>query len=302
MSLRRGAVKMLFLDMLWQGLKGLWRNWAYSLVSIFVLVSCLLFVGSFGLIALNISYNFEGVSSLNEIEVFLEFDADMDTAMKVESEILRLDNVESVTFVSKEEGLLDMQGQFADYSYLFEDITDEENPLSDMFRVVYTDNDRVTSLDYDIKQIDGVRKVNSRLDVAATVNSLERGITLVFIWFAVILTFVCVLVVTNTIKLSVYSRREEISIMRYIGASRPYIAAPFVIEGMYIAIIGATVAFAIERVIYAMLSAFVSAEMGIVKLYSYSEKAALVFVAFFAIAALCGIVGSLVSVGRYAEE
>ena len=128
-NLRREAVKMLFLDMLWQALKGLWRNWAYSLVSIFVLVSCLLFVGSFGLIALNVSYNFEGVSSLNEIEVFLEFDADADTAMRIESEILRLDNVESVTFVSKEDGLLDMQGQFADYGYLFEDITDEENQI-----------------------------------------------------------------------------------------------------------------------------------------------------------------------------
>lgn len=293
---------MLFLDMLWQALKGLWRNWAYSLVSIFVLVSCLLFVGSFGLIALNISYNFEGVSSLNEIEVFLEFDADSDTALQVESEILRLDNVESVTFVSKEDGLLDMQGQFADYGYLFEDITEEENPLSDMFRVVYTDNERVTSLDYDIKQIDGVRKVNSRLDVAATVNSLESGITLVFIWFAGILTFVCGLVVTNTIKLSVYSRRDEISIMRYIGASRPHIAGPFVIEGLYIAVIGAGIAFFLQEIIYTVLSAFVTAEMGIVKLYTYAEKAPLVLVSFFGIATLCGIIGSLLSLGRYAEE
>lgn len=291
-----------FLDAFRQALTGLWRNWAYSLVSIFVLVSCLLFVGSFGLVAINIMYNFEDVSDLNEIEVFLEFDADSDTAERIEREILRLDNVESVTFVSKQDGLLDMQGEFADYGYLFEDITDEENPLSDKFCVVYTDNERVTTLDYDIKQIEGVRKVNSRLDVAATVGSLENGITLIFVWFTVILALVCMLVVSNTIKLSVYSRREEIAIMRYIGASRSYIAAPFVLEGVSIGVIGAAVAFFIERIIYSALSAFVSLEMGIAKLYTYSSVAPLVLAVFFGIAVFCGIAGSIVSMGRYVEK
>ncbi len=291
-----------FLDTFWQALKGLWRNGVVSLVSIFVLISCLLFVGSFGLIALNIMYNFDDVSDLNEIEVFLEFDADTETAERIEREILRLDNVESVTFVSKQDGLRDMQGEFADYGHLFEDITDEENPLSDMFRVVYTDNERVTTLDYDIKQIEGVRKVNSRLDIAATVGSLESGITLIFIWFTVILAVVCMLVVSNTIKLSVYSRRDEIAIMRYIGASRSYIAAPFVLEGVCIGVIGAVAAFFIEDVIYTALSAFVSAEMGIVKLYTYGEVAPLVLGAFFGIGIFCGVVGSLVSMGRYVEK
>ncbi len=291
-----------FADALVQALKGLWRNAVVSLVSIFVLISCLLFVGSFGVIALNITYNFDDVSDLNEIEVFLDFDADLETVERIEREILRLDNVESVTYVSKQDGLEDMQGEFTDYGHLFDDITDEENPLSDKFRVVYTDNERVTTLDYNLKQIDGVRKVNSRLDIAAAVGSLESGITIIFVWFTVILTAVCMLVVSNTIKLSVYARREEIAIMRYIGASRSYIAAPFVIEGVCIGIIGATVAFLLERLVYTALSAFVTAEMGIVKLYTYGQLAPAVLGAFLAISLFCGVVGSLVSMGRYVEK
>ncbi len=290
-----------FGDVLASAVKGLVRNGLISAVSIFVLVSCLIFVGSFAIISENIEYNLADVSDLNEIEVFLEFDADDATVRAVESTIRALDNVESVTYVSKEEGLKDMQGEFADYAYLFEDISEEENPLSDKFSVIYTDNAGVTSLDYALKQIEGVRKVNSRLDIAATLDSLQSGISIVFVWFTVLCVVVCIFVMINTIKISVYSRRDEITIMRYIGASRAYIAAPFVLEGSIIGALGATVAFFIEKAIYSVLMNFVSAEMGIVKLYTFGEVAPTVLALYFGIALFCGVIGSLASLGKYVE-
>lgn len=290
-----------FGDVLASAVKGLVRNGLISAVSVFVLVSCLIFVGSFALISENIEYNLADVSDLNEIEVFLEFDADDATVRAVESAIRALDNVESVTYVSKEEGLKDMQGEFAEYAYLFEDISEEENPLSDKFSVIYTDNAGVTSLDYALKQIEGVRKVNSRLDIAATLDSLQSGISIVFVWFTVLCVVVCIFVMINTIKISVYSRRDEITIMRYIGASRAYIAAPFVLEGSIIGALGATVAFFIEKAIYSVLMNFVSAEMGIVKLYTFGEVAPTVLALYFGIALFCGVIGSLASLGKYVE-
>lgn len=290
-----------FCDVVLQGLKSLLRNGPVSLVSIFVLTCCLLFVGSFGVIALNIAYNFDDVSELNEIEVFLEFDADSEDVERIEREIYRLDNVESVTYVSKQEGLVDMQTEFVEYGDLFNDISDDENPLSDKFRVVYTDNDRVTTLDYNLKQIEGVRKVNSRLDIAATVGSLENGISIIFIWFAVILTVVCIFVVSNTIKMSIYLRREEITAMRYIGASRGYIAAPFVFEGLFVGVIGTVCAFFLERVIYSVLESYIRMQMGIVKLYTFSEVAPIILCVYFAISVICGVIGSLVSMNKYVE-
>ena len=284
-----------------QAFKGVFRNGFVTFVSVFVLVSCLLFIGSFTLIAMNVAYNLEDVTDLNEIEVFLDFDADDETVARIEREILRLDNVESVILVSKEDGLSDMTGEFADYGYLFDDITDEENPLSDKFRVLYIDNARVTTLDYELKQIDGVRKVNSRLDIAATVASLQGGITVILAWFALLCTVVCMFVVFNTIKLSVYSRRDEITIMRYIGASRSYIAAPFVLEGMLIGTVGAVAAVFLEKLIYTVLTDYVAVQMNVVRLYSFAEVTEPLLAVFFGIALSTGIFGSLLSLGKYVE-
>lgn len=291
-----------FGDVLSSAVKGILRNGLLSAVSVLVLVSCLIFVGSFALISENIDYNLQDVSDLNEIEVFLDFDADDETVRAVERAIRALDNVKEVTFISKEEGLVDMQGEFADYAELFEDITDEENPLPDKFRVLYTDNAGVTSLDYALKQIEGVRRVNSRLDVAATVDSLQSGVSIIFVWFTVLCVVVCVFVMFNTIKISVYSRRDEITIMRYIGASRSYIAAPFLLEGAIIGSVGATVAFFVEEAIYSVLMRFVSAKMGIVKLYEFGEVTSTLLLLFFGIALFTGVVGSLTSLGKYVEK
>lgn len=288
-------------DALSAAVKGMFRNGLLTFVSIFVLVSCLLFIGSFALIAMNINYNLEDVSDLNEIEVFLEYDISAEEASRIGAEIARLDNISSVEYVSKEDGIAAMQGEFAEYAYLFSDIEDEENPLSDKYRVIYEDNDRVTTLDYNLKQIDGVRKVNSRLDLAATIDSLQSGISFIFVWFTVLCAVVCMFVIINTIKLSVYSRREEITIMRYIGASRAYIAAPFVLEGAFIGILGATAAYFLESAIYRGLIGYVADKMYIVKLYTYAETSSAILTIFFGLALFTGIVGSCVSLGKYVE-
>lgn len=284
-----------------QAIKGMTRNGLITFVSIFVLVSCLVFVGCFSLISSNIDYNLASITDLNEIEVFLDYELDDEAAAKINAEIAALDNVSSTTLVSKEEGLDEMKDEFSAYSYLFDDIAPEENPLSHKIIVMYEENEKVNDLDFAIKRIEGVRTVNSRLDIAASIESLQKGISIVFVWFTVLCTVVCMFVVINTIKLSVYSRREEITIMRYIGASRSYIAAPFVLEGSFIGIVGASLALLAEKLIYSGLMGFVSDKMGFVKLYSFAELAPELSLVFFAIALFCGIVGSLVSLGRYVE-
>ena len=108
-------------------------------------------------------------------------------------------------------------------------------------------------------------------------------------------------VIINTIKLSVYSRREEITIMRYIGASRAYISAPFVLEGTFIGIIGAAVAFFVEKLVYSGLMSFVGQKMGFVKLYAFAEISPFLLTLFFGVSLITGIVGSLVSLGKYVE-
>ncbi|MBQ4150836.1 MAG: permease-like cell division protein FtsX [Clostridia bacterium] len=292
------------IDAFSQALKGMWRNRVVTFVSIFVLTSCLIFVGSFALISTNIDYNLDSIVNLNEIEVFLQYETDDVTAELTRSKIAALPNVTNTVLVSKEQGLEEMKNEFKNYASLFDNIEPGDNPLSHKIRVMYGDNTDVANLVFELEKMkaDGVvREVKARLDIAASVESLQNGISMVFIWFALLCAVVCMFVIINTIKLSVYSRREEITIMRYIGASRTYISAPFVLEGAFIGAIGATAAFFIEKLIYAKLMDFVAEKMGFVKLYEFAALESNLLIVFFGVAIFCGVVGSLVSLGKYVE-
>ncbi len=284
-----------------QAIKGIFRNGLASFVCVFVLISCLVFVGSFAMISVNVDYNLDRIAELNEIEVFLEYELDDAAAAEINAAIEALDNVSGTTLYSKEEGLEEMKNEFSDYAPLFENISAEDNPLSHRIVVIYEDNAMVADLVFGIEQIKGVRDVKARPDIAASVEALQSGLSIVFAWFAVLCTIICMFVIVNTIKLSVYARREEITIMRYIGASRSYISAPFVLEGVFIGVIGAGVAFFIEKLVYSGLMSFVGQKMGFVALYGFNEISNGLLAAFFGISLFCGIAGSLFSLGKYVE-
>ena len=136
-----------------QAVKGMVRNGLVTFVSIFVLISCLVFVGSFALISLNIDYNLAEITSLNEIHVFIDYDVDDETALEIQKKINALDNVESTVLTSKEEGLEELKGEFVGWEEVIDNITEEENPLPHRICVIYKNNSEVTTLDYDLKSI-----------------------------------------------------------------------------------------------------------------------------------------------------
>lgn len=286
-----------------QAFKGMFRNGLITFICLFVLTSCLVFVGCFSMVSRNINYNLEMITGLNEIDVFLDPDLSDEEALAVQQKINGLDNVERTELTTKSQGLAEVKGDYAGWEDVLDNLSNEENPLPHRVRVFYIDNAKVANLDYELKnmQADGVISVNSRFDIAASVESLQNVISTVFICFTVLCVVICTFVVLNTIKMSVYLRREEITIMRYIGASRAYIAAPFVLEGIFIGAIGATVAFFIEKLIYSVLMDFVAGKMGFVTLYSFGALTPELLALFFGISMFTGIVGSIFSLGKYVE-
>ena len=125
-----------------QAIKGLWRNGVMSAASIAVLMSCLVVMGGFSLLVVNIDVNLEHLGLMNQIVAFTDFDADAEQITKIDSELQALDNVKSVTHVTKEESLDDMKNQSEEYKDLFSDLSGENNPLSDYFVVEYNDVDQ----------------------------------------------------------------------------------------------------------------------------------------------------------------
>lgn len=284
---------------IWEALKGMKRNGVMTFASIAVLLSCLLVIGGFSLIVFNIDLNLNQLGNLNEMVAFCEPDADDETVARIKDQLSALDNVDELIHSTKSEQLKKLQEEnFA----LYGDITEEENPLSDSFTISYRDNSKVPELDYQIRQIEGIRKVRNNLELANKIESLKHGIMLVFIWFLAILFVVSVFIIINTIKLSVFSRRKEISIMRYIGATNWFITLPFIFEGIFIGIASGIGSFFIIKLGYSAIVSNAASSMQMISLISFSEISAVVLLGALGIGIVTGVLGGLISLGKYLKD
>lgn len=294
---RRYSVRF-FLE---QAFLGLTRNGVMSVASIAVLMSCLIVLGSFSLLLFNINVNLDKIAELNEIMVYCEYDLTEDQIVEVESKIKALDNVGEVKRITKAEALQTMIDESGEYADLYSDITPENNPLCDSFEIIYEDMDgtSVYNLESQLREIEGVRKINTVYKIAKTIDSLKSGIMLVFIWFLVILFVVSIFVIINTIKLAVYSRKSEITVMRFVGATNSFITLPFVFEGVIIGGAASALAFALQSYIYIYIEKMAAAEMQMITVLNYGQVWPMLAVGFVAIGVLTGVIGSVASLNKY---
>ncbi len=281
-----------------QSFKGLWRNGIMSIASITVLMSCLVVIGSFALLILNINTNLENLGLLNEIVVFIDENKTDEEVAEIGEKLRALENVSEVEFIHRDDALAEEQERYSDYPELFNSLNDD-NPLRHSFVITYIDNAKVADLDYEIGRIDGIANKNNRLDLAMAIEDVKSGISLVLVWFMVILFAVSIFVIINTIKLAVHARREEISIMRYVGATEWFIMLPFVFEGIIIGIISSVIAFFIQWYTYSYVVSMMGGSLAFVEILPFSEVWPLTALAFLVIGILTGIIGSTISTRKH---
>ncbi|MBR5366279.1 MAG: permease-like cell division protein FtsX [Clostridia bacterium] len=281
-----------------QAFEGLWRNGVMSFASIAVLTSLLVVIGGFTLLVTNIDVNLDEFGLINQIVVFCDPNATDEQITEIGEAIGKLDNIESVEHVTKEEGLEQMKAEYD----IYDDVSEENNPLPDSFVITYLENEKVPNLDYQLNQIEGIAKVNNRLDLATKIEGFKRGVMLVFVWFLVILGVVSIFIIINTIKLSVFSRRNEISIMQYVGATGWFISLPYLIEGAIIGIVSSVAAYFIEWYIYSYIEEMVITDLQMISILQFSDIRAYVFWGFLGLGIITGVVGSIISLARYLRQ
>ena len=281
-----------------QALSGLWRNGVMSIASIAVLMSCLVIIGGFTVLVMTIDVNLEQIALINEIVVYCDKDATEEEIVSVGDQIRKLDNIDKVTRITKAEGLAQMKAD----NEVYKDVTEEENPLPDKYVINYSDTEKVPSLTYQLNQIEGIQKVNDRLDLAAKIENVKSAVMLVFVWFLAILAVVSVFIIINTIKLSVFARRNEISIMRYVGATGWFISLPFVIEGIIIGLFASISAYFIEWYIYSYIETMFTTDLQMITIMQLSEISNLLLYGFLVVGVITGIIGSSISLSKYLRQ
>lgn len=226
-----------------QGFKNIARNKLFSIASIATMAACIFVFGLFFAIVMNFNYIVQKAEEGVAITVFFEEGLEQSRVDEIGDELRECDGVLDVEYVSADDAWESFQSEyFGEDSSLAEGFKDD-NPLanSDNYAVYMEDVSKQDDVVSFAESLDGVRRVNKSDVVADTLSSVNRLITYVSIAIIAILLAVSIFLISNTVTMGITVRREEIAIMKYIGAKDGFVRAPFVIEGVVIGLIGAII-------------------------------------------------------------
>ncbi|MEG2174473.1 MAG: permease-like cell division protein FtsX [Oscillospiraceae bacterium] len=225
-----------------EGVRNIRQNRLIALAAIGVLVSCLLLVGASVLFSLNINSMVGYFETQNEAVAFLEDSVEGDQLTALDQKLRKIENISSVTFVSRDEGLKGWMEQLGDDGTLLDWLV-EDNPLQNSYRFVVRDLSQMSETLDAVRALQGVESISASYEVAQAVTGLKQAVSMGGLCVIVILAGVSLMIVANTIRLTIFNRRKEISIMKYVGATDAFIRLPFLSEGILLGAISATLAF-----------------------------------------------------------
>ena len=283
-----------------EGIRGIFTHGFMSFAAVCVTVACLLIVGSFSILMYNVNIMVEDLNRTNEILVFIDENLTEAEARSVGTKINVIENVYQATFVPREQALEQFVAEHQESEY-FGGVAAED--LRHRFSVVLQDNELIQQTVSDIEQIEGVVKIRAEYEMAEGFATLENVLSVASLAIISVLLVVSLLIISNTVKLAMYDRRDEIAIMKMVGATNGFIRLPFVVEGFTLGMMGAALAFGIEWVMYDALVVKIK-EVDTLQLFSFVpfQQLLIPMVVTFAGAGLfVGVVGSWTSIRKFMD-
>lgn len=243
-----------------QGFKNIGRNGLFSLASVGTITACLFMFGIFYCIVVNFQFMIQKAESNVGVTVFFEETTTEDEMLEVQKLIDSREEVSSTTYISAEEAWENFKKDyFPDGDTGILSGLDQDNPLADCasVQVYLADTSRQNELVDYIKTLNDVSEVNASQIIADSFTNFSRLIGYISMAVILILVFVAIFLISNTVMIGITVRKEEIAIMKYIGATDIFVRGPFIIEGMTIGLIGSGIPVIVLRILYPMVVDFV---------------------------------------------
>ncbi len=294
-----------------KGIGSVWRNFIMSFASFSILLVSLLQVSVTVLLILNANIIMGNIEDTNQIAVFVE-DPDNETeeehSKKVEhirEALLANENLTDVTYMSKEEAAEKFeQAMSGEYAELIS-IIPGGNPMPETFMARVTDLQSIRYTVSAIKSIEGVEQVNAPYDFANALVNIRNAFSLIIFGILAVLIIVCVVVISNTIRTSVFARRNEISIMKYVGATNGFIQLPFFVEGCFVGVLAGAASWGLTWFIYQTVFSLFTDNLtlwemfGFFNLVPFDSVKWLLLLANCLTGALLGAAGTMISMNKY---
>lgn len=288
-------------NMIRQGFQGMWRNRSMGLASVTSITSVLIILGLVLIIVLSINnLVMDTKTKFDEIQIYIEDSVSDEVLTEIEDKITNSKGVISVIYESKENALENWKKDWDENAYLLDGI--EKNPLPNSYIIQLQDLEYADGVVNSIKGMEGIEKIQYNREITENLILVSNYIRLGGIIITAVLIFVSIFIISNTIKITVASRRREINIMKYVGATNDYIRGPFIIEGVLFGLIAAIISIAIVYYSYGYFFDSIKEtlfSMFTVVLAPPKDIFSDIAIIFIAIGVGIGGLGSLVSLKRY---
>ncbi len=285
-----------------EAFSGMIKNGLMTVASVVVVTSCLIMLGVFLVVTLNVNSMSDDIADSCQVKVYVTREAqDGGMLESIEDQIKKISYTKEVTYENGVAAFKRIKGQM-DESELasFEGLPDDLLP--DAFNVTVDDISNTAKITKILKEIEGVEKVDSGDDVVSMINTIRNAVKKISFWIIIAFMLISIFIISNTVKLTLHNRRKEINIMKYVGATDSYIRGPFIIEGMLVGIISACIAFGITHSVYGALTGAVTGDNSIVKfikLLSFNDIWQIFAISYAALGIVIGSLGSAFSIRKY---
>lgn len=291
------TLKYFFID----AFKSLKRNRTLSIAAMITVLITFFIFGTFTLLGLNFNKAIEEVASKVEIKVFLKDDIKLLDQREIEMKLNEQEGAKEVIYESREEAFLNFKESLKDNPGLLQGYDLQNNPLPSSFIVKLKDPEYANAISNSVKDMSGVENISNQQDMINTISSFVDGVRIAGLILFAVFIGVSIFLITNTTKITVYSRRKEVGIMKYVGATDWFIRWPFIIEGMIIGIIGSLLSSVLLFSLYKWAYGYIVANMFLVTLVSPGFVLGTLTWLFLLGGIVVGAVGSIVALRKFLD-
>ena len=281
-----------------EGVRGVFLHGFMSFAAIWVTVACLLIMGTFTLVLYNLNEMIVELEQDNQVLVFIDDSYSRAEAKSVGSQINMITNVQKAEFISKEEALADFVAEQQDEN-LFAGL--ESSTLRDRFVVSMANTSLMRQTCEEIEKIEGVADVEAHYEISEGFQTIQQILNIASVIIIAVLFVVSMLIISNTVKLAMYDRKEEIAIMKMVGATNGFIRWPFVVEGFILGFTASVLAFFLQWGLYNFLVVQIAGvdSLQLISLVPFVEVIELVAIAYAVVGFIVGVFGSLLSIRKF---
>lgn len=282
-----------------EGFVGIFRHGLMSFAAVGMIVACLLIMGTFSLVAVNLDVNLRELQAQNEFSAYVTDGYTLEQAKALESRIAALDNVREVEFVDRETVLADFRAKRSGDSELFDLLPNDT--FQHRYQIRVNDISRLQETVTAVGKVSGISETSAGIEIAQGMVAMRNVAAGVAVILMAVLAVVSLFIISSTLRLATFYRRDEIAIMKMCGATNGFVRWPFIVEGVFLGLFAALLAFGLQWWLYTLIANATAAggQLGFLVIAAFESLWKYVLAAFCGAGLLIGVFGSLLAIRKF---